>query len=275
MSFSLREDALSRTLITAHRGVAGGNIPCNTLAAFDAALFQGADMIELDLTATADGQLVIFHPGMEYAHLHDAPSLGSISLEQARGLRFCNQDLTETQYPIATFDEALEHLKGRCYINVDKYWDHIVPATEAIRRHGMMDQVLVKTFPSEDVFRALEEVAPDVPYMMIMRGEDTCSEQMKGRRINYVGAETLFSNDDERICSPEYIEWMHKNGWIVWANSIVYNYRTLIAGSHTDDAAVTGHPDESWGWLIDRGYNIIQTDWPLALRRFIDQRGQR
>jgi len=272
MHFNLRDDAFSRTLITAHRGAAGGNIPCNSLASFDAALYQGADMIELDVSATSDGQLLIFHPGMEAAHLCHDRRLNTMTAAEARELRFHNQDRTATTHGIATLDEALEHLKGRCYINIDKYWEHIVPITEAVRRHGMIDQVLVKTAPSEDVFRMMEEVAPDVPYMLIMRGADEYSEQMKRRRINYVGAETLFAADDEPICSPEYVEWMHKNGWLLWGNSIVYDYKAVIAAAHTDDNAITGHPDESWGWLIDRGYNIIQTDWPMALRCYLDKR---
>lgn len=47
MNWNLKEDAFSRTLIAAHCGVAGGDIPGNTLEAFDTALCQGADMIEL------------------------------------------------------------------------------------------------------------------------------------------------------------------------------------------------------------------------------------
>ena len=35
MNFDLKRDAFARTLITAHRGVWGGNIPCNTLDAFE------------------------------------------------------------------------------------------------------------------------------------------------------------------------------------------------------------------------------------------------
>lgn len=57
--WNLREEALDQMLIAAHRGIAGGNIPCNTIAAFDAALYQGADMIELDVAerrcGAADG----------------------------------------------------------------------------------------------------------------------------------------------------------------------------------------------------------------------------
>ena len=69
MQNSLSEAAAERRLIVAHRGVSGGNIPCNTLAAYEVALRQGADMIEIDVEMSADGKLFIFHPGMEPAHL--------------------------------------------------------------------------------------------------------------------------------------------------------------------------------------------------------------
>ena len=74
---------------------------------------------------------------------------------------------------------------------------------------------------------------------------------------------------------PEYTEWMHKNGLMTWANSIVYNYRDVIAGTHTDDRAVIGYEDDTWGWLIDRGFDVIQTDWPLALRCYLNSRKEK
>ena len=43
-------------------GVCGGNIPGNTLEAFEAALAQGAGVIELDVSQSADGELFVFHP---------------------------------------------------------------------------------------------------------------------------------------------------------------------------------------------------------------------
>ena len=48
-------------LIAAHRGVSGGIISFNTRKAFDAALCQGADILETDITASGDGELFIFH----------------------------------------------------------------------------------------------------------------------------------------------------------------------------------------------------------------------
>ena len=48
------------TRVIAHRG-ASAYAPENTLAAFELAAQQGADMIELDVQRSADGVLVIFH----------------------------------------------------------------------------------------------------------------------------------------------------------------------------------------------------------------------
>ena len=52
--------ARDRAAVIAHRG-ASADRPENTLAAFDEALRQGADGIELDLQLTRDGAVVVFH----------------------------------------------------------------------------------------------------------------------------------------------------------------------------------------------------------------------
>src|SRR5512146_1026748 len=51
---------LQKPLVFAHRG-ASKVAPENTLPAFEAAIALGADGVELDVQATADGKLVVFH----------------------------------------------------------------------------------------------------------------------------------------------------------------------------------------------------------------------
>ena len=273
MHFDLQRDALSRTLITAHRGVTGGNIPGNTLAAFDAALAQGADMIELDISNSVDGELFVFHPGMEPVFLGMPDKLLSdIPASEVRKLVFLNGDATPTQFSISTFDEALEHLKGRCYINVDKFWNNVDAITKAIRRHNMADQIVVKTSPNEDVYRYMEECAQDINYMVIIREHDDQSQQLIKRGMRYVGAEVLFETEQSEFASDDYIERMHKAGLLVWVNAIVYKYQAVLAAGHNDDISVVGRMDEGWGWLMDKGYDIIQTDWPLMLKTYMNSR---
>ena len=272
-TFDLKQDALSRTLITAHRGITGGNIPGNTLAAFDAALLQGADMIELDVSNSLDGELFVFHPGMEHVFLGMPDKLLSdLPADEIRKLAFLNGDATPTQFGINTFDEALEHLKGRCYINVDKFWNNVDAIVKAIRRHNMADQIVVKTNPREDVYSYMEQYAQDINYMVMIREQDDQTEQLLKRGMRYVGAEVLFKTEESEFATEEYIHRMHKAGLLVWANAIVYNHKSVLAAGHNDDISVVGRMDEGWGWLLDKGYDIIQTDWPMMLKNYMSGR---
>jgi glycerophosphoryl diester phosphodiesterase len=126
MNFDLRETAKDHKIIVAHRGVSAGNIPCNTMTAYEIALMQGADMIETDLNYTSDGKLVILHPTMEHYHLDFEGCINNMTWEEVSKLRYANFDGTPTQFGLITFDDLLEQFKGRCYINIDKFWSNPV-----------------------------------------------------------------------------------------------------------------------------------------------------
>ena len=170
MNFNLYEKAKENIIVVAHRGAAGGNIPCNTLASYEIALKQGADMIEVDVSCSKDGKLFLFHPGMEKEHLKIRGSLKRKNFSDIQKLRYVNPDDTPTQFGIAAFDDFLEQFKGRCYINIDKFWDNPEKIYEAINRHGMKDQMLVKSKVNKKVFTVLEELCPTLPYMPIVNG---------------------------------------------------------------------------------------------------------
>ena len=141
-----------------------------------------------------------------------------------------------------------------------------------IRRLGMQDQVLVKTAADPGIFRAVEEVAADLPYMVIVRDTDPYSAELQKRPLRYAGAEVLFENDTAPVAQQEYIDRMHQNGLIVWANAIIYNYKKQLTGGHSDDLALSGDLQNGWGWLLDRGFVIIQTDWPGMLKAYMESR---
>ena len=144
---NLSEVAKERLIIVAHRGEAGGNIPCNTLAAYDAAVRHGADMIEVDANMSANGTLFSFHPKMELRHLNTDCSLPLMHDEEIRALRYVNYDRDPTQFGIPTLDEIFARYKGRCFINIDKFWLYPKEITDLIRKHDMVDQIVVKTSP--------------------------------------------------------------------------------------------------------------------------------
>lgn len=260
-------------LVAAHRGMAAGNIPCNTLPAFEAALHQGADMLETDLTISGDGQLLIFHPKKEKQHLGADVHLEQMTMEQIRQLRYTNVDRDPTDYCLVTLDDFLETFKNRCLINLDHGWDHIPQMVDAVRRHDMVDQVLIKAPDKLKFAQAMEELAPDMMFMPIYKEKDTLTEQLEQMNVNYVGAEVVFAKDDSPLAGDAYIQSHHDKGRLLWCNPIIYYYKSQLTGGHSDDVAAAGDPEYGWGWLIDRGFDILQTDWTMQLRHFIDHRG--
>ncbi len=280
MAFNLMKDASERIIVAAHRGECGGNIPCNTMAAYEIAVRHGADMIEVDLNKSADGTLWILHPKMESRHLgfegiDGRKLLPELTDEEIRKLRYVNYDRDATQFGLCTFDEVLEAFKGRCYINTDKFWDHPKEISDAIRAHGMLDQIVVKSSPKAEILDIVEEYAPEVYYLPIVKKDGGIHEEMMRRNINYVGCEVVFTDENEGVGSVDFIEKLHKDNKLVWANAIIYNYKAQLAAGHSDDTSFTVSPDYGWGWLADRGYDIIQTDWTLAMCTYLNETGKR
>ncbi len=274
MMFDLQNSVKEKIFTVAHRGVAGGNIPCNTMTAYEIALRQGADMIEIDIDKTADGKLVIFHPEMEKAQLCTDLRIPQLPWSEVQKLRYVNSDNVPTQFGVESFDDVLENFQGRCYINVDKFWGNPKEIAQTIRRHNMTEQVLVKSAPSPKVEEILLQTAPEIAYMPVISEDNGIHEAMMKSKLRYVGCEILFYHDEDPQVSPEFMHRLHRDGKVAWANSIIYNCRAQIAAGHSDDTSLQGHPELGWGWLVDRGFDIIQTDWPAMMIDYLKQVGK-
>jgi len=268
---NLQKDVQKELLVAAHRGSAAGIIPCNTLAAYDVALAEGADIVEIDVTKAKDGTLFAFHPHLEYAHLNSRQEIPELTAEEVGKLRYVTYDRTSTKYGVSTLDEVFEHLKGRCYINVDNLVTDIPGIAAAVRKHSIHDQVIAKTWADEKLFCVIENFAPDLPYMAMMKEMDIWTEKLKKMNIHYLGAEVMFSSEDSQLAQKEYIEKMHSMGYFVWCNAIVFDNDVVFAAGHSDEISAIGHPEEGWGWLADKGYDMMQTDWTGAAVRYLKE----
>jgi glycerophosphoryl diester phosphodiesterase len=99
-----------KALVIAHRGASGTQLE-NSLAAFRAAAEQGADGIELDIHATADGELIVHHDegvgGIPIAH---------VSRRAIAALRLPNGEpvptLSQTLAAIAPVLQVFVEVKG-------------------------------------------------------------------------------------------------------------------------------------------------------------------
>lgn len=264
-----------KVLLVAHRGTCGGNIPCNSMAAFKAAVLAGADMVELDVERSADGKLFIQHPAMEPVHLRMQDSIRNYPADLVEQFMLSNWDHFRTQYPIVRLEEALTFLQGKCMINIDKFWVNPEEISNLVHKLGMENQVLIKAKDKPQYLDAVEKYAPDIPFMAVAKGERDIHKEMMKRNIRYVGIESLFASEDSPVATKEFIDKLHDDGKIVWANAIVYDYRKVLTAGHNDDISITENPELGWGWLADRGFDLIQTDFVFQCKYFLENTGRR
>jgi glycerophosphoryl diester phosphodiesterase len=99
-------------LIIAHRG-ASGEFPENTLLAFEQAIEQQADGIELDVQYHPSGKLLLLHDRFLDKHTSEKGHFSTLTEIQISTLKILPDQ------PIATLEQALACINGRCIVNIE------------------------------------------------------------------------------------------------------------------------------------------------------------
>jgi len=161
-------ETLPRPTIFAHRG-ASAHAPENTLAAFELALAQGADGIELDAKLSADGHVVIIHDATVDRTTDRQGRVKDMSLAELRSLDaggfFAEQYRGEK---VPTLEEVFEALGKRMFVNVEltNYntpGDYLVESVcTLVKKCGLQKQVLFSSFFASNLSKA-RGLLPEVP----------------------------------------------------------------------------------------------------------------
>lgn len=160
--------ALPRPIIFAHRG-SSAHAPENTLAAFDLAVHQKADAIELDAKLTADGQVVIIHDQTVERTTASTGRVKDLSLAALRELDAGSFfDISFQGERIPTLAEVFELVGRRTYINIeltnyDSPFDDLAEkVAELVLAFDLTDRVLFSSF-SWFVLRRIHRLLPSIP----------------------------------------------------------------------------------------------------------------
>lgn len=133
-----------------------------------------------------------------------------------------------------------------------------------------IDQVVIKSgYAYEKVKAENGDVLDKVIYMPIVDLNKPDAELfIEGyRQMRPVAMECCFSE-----VTPEVLRLLQKvkdNGSKIWLNGLWPS----LNGGHDDDRAVElNQKDESWGWLLEKGASLIQTDRPVQLLQYLKRR---
>ena len=167
MIFTMLE-TLPRPTIFAHRG-ASAHAPENTLAAFELALAQGAEGIELDAKLSADGHVVVIHDATVDRTTDGHGRVKDMSLADLRslgaGLFFAEKYRGEK---VPTLEEVFEALGKHMFINVEltNYstpGDHLVESVcMLVKKFELQKRVLFSSFFASNLSKA-RGLLPEVP----------------------------------------------------------------------------------------------------------------
>lgn len=154
------------TNITAHRG-ASLSAPENTMAAFEQAVTNMADYIELDVQMTKDGELVIMHDSNALRTTGVNRNISDMTLEEVKCLdagSYYSKEYAGEQVP--TLEEVLDFAKGRIKVNIEiKSGDYGLSVADKvadmIEDKGMRDECVVTSFEI-DLLRRVKQLWPDI-----------------------------------------------------------------------------------------------------------------
>jgi glycerophosphoryl diester phosphodiesterase len=237
-------------LVIAHRG-ASGERPENTLPAYELALEQRADMIEIDLHTTRDGAIVVTHDA-ELAGLGGKGEVAEASLAEVRALDAGDG----LRVPI--FDEVLDGFGGRIPFNLElksgngerRYAGMEQAALAAVVGRGLLASSVFSSF-HDSVLQELRRLSAAARIGVLVSPREP-REQLERtlERARSVDAEAI---NPHFVLVDEALVWAaHNEGLAVYV--------------YTVDA------EPEMERLLDLGVDGIFTNHPRRLRAVVDRR---
>jgi len=229
------------TLVIGHRG-ASASAPENTLAAFNLALEQGADGIELDVRLSADGRLVVIHDTRVDRTTDGIGEVANLTLSQIQSL-----DCGEGQ-KIPTLDEVFDAFGAALLYNLElkmrsrgKRDSYLSAVADLIESYNLQHRVVVSTFSPLLLRRCRSYIHPPAALALL---------RWPGLgRFGYLLADGQADHPHHRMIDESYVVWARRRGYRIHTWTV-------------DD------PDRA-RYLADLGVNGIITNHPARIRDYI------
>ena len=262
-------------LIAVHRGTSTGNIAQNTYLSSKLSLQLGGDMFEIDLSNSTDGELYIFHDGGEKRILGIDRNIKELSSAEIDALEFRNWLGEPSGRHVETFDSILRRIDDDWLFNIDRSWWFLPDVDKVMQRYPeRIRQAVIKTHVKDEYLSFFASCPRKYMYMPIVYTIEEEERVIAADGVNLVGMELIASRPDDPIISRENIMRLRDSGLYVWINTIKLGSKPehVLSGGFDDDKAIEDGMDSSWGVLLDRGANVLQTDWPTLMKWYRDRR---
>ena len=157
-------------------------------------------------------------------------------------------------------------------IDVDKGYDYFDDVVKMLKKHGMTKQAIINiddnTYYNSIVTR-FGEIDTSVIIMPIINYVKPNAGKIIKSYLGFPNTifQPVFKSDTLSLIPKMNVLKHQKFG--IWLNSL---WPTLNGGHDDDRAVEMNEPEESWGWLVKNGANIIQTDRPKELLNYLKEK---
>ncbi|HJT72735.1 MAG TPA: glycerophosphodiester phosphodiesterase family protein [Chitinophaga sp.] len=253
-------------LVTAHRGD-WRNAPENSIQGLNNCIAMGVDIAEFDLKKTKDGKLIIMHDNTIDRSTTGKGKPEEYTWDELRKVNLRSGTGHATKHTIPSFNKMLAAAKGRIIVDIDKGYEYYEDVIKELKEQGMMKQAILNIYglPFDSLQAQHGHIPEELTLQLIINPDKPDAEKIiesyKAHARTII--QVIFKTDTSWIIDrlPEL-----KKRYVIWFNSLWPEQN----GGHDDDKAVEENkPDETWGWLISHHADIIQTDRPVELLRYL------
>ena len=236
-----------KPLVIGHRGNPA-RAPEETLPSFQSAVDRGADVLELDIQWTVDGQMVALHDTGAHALDRTTDCTGSVQSKTLAQIRTCDAGSWKgnqwkgTRVP--TFGEVAGlAAKARLAIAPEMKSATVSAAqarqlAEAIEEYGLASRVVVQSF-YPDALRLFRDVSPDTLLMYVTRKSVKTASQVRAAGATYYASdyESLTRTQVHDLQRAGIMVWLYTAGSSATSNAAIASPRPN--GIMTNDVDAT------------------------------------
>ncbi|ANU09005.1 glycerophosphoryl diester phosphodiesterase [Planococcus antarcticus DSM 14505] len=158
-------------------------------------------------------------------------------------------------------------IKGKAMINADKAWNLRHELYELVEQHDLFDHFMLKSDkPVEQLTDFFHSNPRNMFYMHKLSDKNLHQLDQLLEDISPIAVELLFYTEDDEVVSDTVIAKL-RDQTNLWGNALDFAENAR----HSDSLSLLD-PDKGWGWLIDRGICMIQTDHPLKFMDYAEKK---
>lgn len=255
----------NHVMIFAHRGN-WRNSAENSILAFKDCIDEQLDGIEIDIQMTKDSVLVIMHDDTIDRTTTGSGRVSDYTLSELKSFNLLSPIGVVTRQKVPTFEEVLMLAKDKILIQVDKWKPYCHQIIDLARKYDCERQIVIRTTDKREVNdRKYGNLFKNVVLMpVLVCNGNSDNEKLDDFICNYDSPVISFSFKKEDYPVLDRICEIKNAGYRIWLNSL---WDTFNAG-HDDELAVTDL-EKSYGWLLKNGGNILFSDNPMLLKKYL------